>query len=142
MSTLKGQTILIFGGSSGIGYGVALACLRSFASKVIIASSSQEKLVIAAKRLHAAIADYWRIEGLHKLEGLEPGVIETRVVDCRDLKSVKIVTEEVGEIDHLVFCAGDHLRVVDFKITDVGTMKGSSVSNLGWPRIDELMGLS
>lgn len=114
MSTLKGQTILIIGGSAGIGYGVALAALQSHASKVIIASSSQARLDDAVNRLR-------KEEGI--INGLFHGDIETKVLNANDLNSVKTVVESVGEIDHLVFTSGDHLRMVDFKTANVEAMK-------------------
>ena len=107
--------MLIIGGSAGIGYGVALASLKSDAAKVIIASSSQERLAEAAKRLQ-------KEEGI--IDGLFKGEIETRVVDSRNLDSVKSVVESVGEIDHLVYSSGDHLRRADFKTTQIETIKG------------------
>jgi len=116
MATLKGQTILVIGGSAGIGYGVALAALQSHASKVVIASHSQERLDEAEKSLR-------KDEGI--LSGLFKGDIETRVLDVKDPSSVKTVLEEVGEIDHLVYTSGDGLRITDFKTTDVESMRGS-----------------
>jgi NAD(P)-dependent dehydrogenase (short-subunit alcohol dehydrogenase family) len=121
MATLKGQTILIIGGSSGIGYGVALAALQSHASKVIIASSSQERLHEAEKRLR---------EDAGILSGLFGGDIETRLLNAKDLNSVKTVVEGVGEIDHLVFTSGDRLKMTNFKTAEVGAMKGLQINSL------------
>ncbi|KAL5532532.1 hypothetical protein ACEPAF_4306 [Sanghuangporus sanghuang] len=44
MASLSGKTVLVVGGSSGIGYGVAKASLLSRAAKVTIGSSSQAKI--------------------------------------------------------------------------------------------------
>jgi len=114
MATLKDKTILIVGGSAGIGYGVALACLQSHAEKVILASSSQERLDHAVKKLR-------KEDGI--LGGLFRGDIETRVINANDLESVKAGVESVGEIDHLVYTSGDRLRMAEFKSTRVETMK-------------------
>ena len=51
MTTLAGQTVLIVGGSSGIGYGAAKLSLLSQASLVIIASSNKAKVENAVSRL-------------------------------------------------------------------------------------------
>ena len=51
MATLAGKTVLVIGGSSGIGYGVAKASLLSRAARVIIGSSSQQKVDGALARL-------------------------------------------------------------------------------------------
>ena len=117
MATLKGKTILIVGGSSGIGYGVALASLQSEASKVIIASSSADKL--AEAKMHLREEDGY-VRGFYK------GEIETKVLNAKDLDSVKSVVESIGEIDHLVFTSGDHLRITPFNTTSIATMKGLS----------------
>jgi len=114
MATLKGQTVLIIGGSAGIGYGVALASLQSHASKVIIASSSQERLDEAVKNLH-------NDEGI--VNGLFNGKVETKLINSRDLESVKAGVESVGEVDHLVYTAGDGLRMAEFKGKRIGDMK-------------------
>ncbi|KAG8678386.1 fusarubin cluster-dehydrogenase, partial [Ceratobasidium sp. 395] len=47
---LHGKKVLIIGGSSGIGFGVAAAALANGAS-VVIASSSQPKVGAAVERL-------------------------------------------------------------------------------------------
>lgn len=112
MSTLKGQTILIIGGSAGIGYGVALASLQSGASKVIIASHTSTRLSSA-------------VIGLNSEKGASEGVVEAKELDARDLDSVKGVVESVGEIDHLVFSSGDHSLTTEFKGASVEGMKGA-----------------
>ncbi|KAL5524400.1 hypothetical protein ACEPAF_9540 [Sanghuangporus sanghuang] len=101
MATLAGKTVLIVGGSSGIGYSVAKASLLSRAFKVIIASSSIAKVEAALVRLKDDIT----VAG-STVEGTASG----EVVDARDSKSVKELLERVGEIDHLVWTSGDSLR--------------------------------
>jgi len=92
--TLEGQTILIIGGTLGIGFGVALAALNSGAATVIVASSSVEKVNRAVERLHFQAT---------RRQGSAKGV----VVDAKDLEDVKKAVEEVGVINHLVFTSGD-----------------------------------
>ena len=51
MATLQGKKVVVIGGSSGIGYGVARASLLSLAEHVIVASSSQAKVTAAVGKL-------------------------------------------------------------------------------------------
>lgn len=126
MATLKGQTVLVIGGSSGVGFGVALASLQSGASKVIIASSSQSKLDDAVQRLlsHPSLSEENR-----DFKG-PLGQVESRVLDGKNLENVKRVVGGVGAIDHLVFSSGDQLRIVDIHDADVGKMKGGLSPNI------------
>jgi len=99
-SNLAGQTVVVVGGSSGIGYGVAKASLLNRAAQVIIASSSAEKVDDAIKRLQADVAGA-AVEG--KLSG--------GVLNAKDSASVKAFFDNLGEIDHLVWSSGDPLRL-------------------------------
>ncbi|KAL5519705.1 hypothetical protein ACEPAG_1365 [Sanghuangporus baumii] len=114
MATLAGKTVLIVGGSSGIGYGVAKASLLSRASKIIIASSSKARVEAALVRLKNDItATGSNVEGSASGES----------VDAKDSKSVKDLLGRVGEIDHLVWTSGDSLRT-SFPDIDLDANKG------------------
>ena len=98
MTTLEGQTVLIVGGSSGIGFGVAKLTLLSNASQVIIASSNKSRVDTAVSRL---ISD---------VEKDVPDVadrLKAEVVDAKIGKEVQALMERVGEIDHIVWTAGE-----------------------------------
>jgi len=110
MATLQGQTIVIIGGSSGIGYSVALAALKSLAAHVIVASSSSEKVAAAVKRLEQAA-------------GSVPGKVTGKALDARSAEQVKKFFADVGEIDHMVFTSADSLKMGVFKELDLDTMK-------------------
>jgi len=99
MATLEGKTILIVGGSSGIGFGVAKVSLIALASHVIIASSSKAKLDNALQRLQTFFSD-------KKI----PGKFSAEIVDGKDSDSVKQLLARVGEIDHLIWTSGDPLK--------------------------------
>lgn len=98
-SNLAGQTVVIIGGSSGIGYAIAKASLLEDAARVIIGSSSRDNVEDAVKRLKA---DAPASSGEGKLIG--------DVIDGKDPASVKAFFEKVGEIDHLVWTSGDGIN--------------------------------
>jgi NAD(P)-dependent dehydrogenase (short-subunit alcohol dehydrogenase family) len=85
--SLENQKVVVVGGSSGIGLGVAAAALESGA-QVTIAGRSAEKLRKAAAALGA------------------DGRVNTHVVDMTDEGSVARMFEAVGPFDHLVSTAG------------------------------------
>lgn len=101
MATLEGKKILVVGGSSGIGFGVAKTSLLSRAAEVIIASSSQSKVDDALARLTQALSGATNVVG--KFTG--------EVVDARDSASVRSLFKKVGELDHVVWTSGDALRL-------------------------------
>jgi NAD(P)-dependent dehydrogenase (short-subunit alcohol dehydrogenase family) len=86
---LSGQRIVIIGGSSGMGLATARAAAAAGAA-VTIASSSQE-------RLKAALAEL-------------PDTCDGTTVDTRDEASVAALFTRVGQLDHLVYTAGDTVR--------------------------------
>ncbi|GAA1331004.1 SDR family oxidoreductase [Pseudonocardia xinjiangensis] len=86
---LSGQRIVIIGGSSGMGLASARAASAAGAA-VTIASSDQG-------RLEAALA------------GL-PGSCEGVVVNTRNEADVAALFAGVGELDHMVYTAGDTAR--------------------------------
>ncbi|HEX7386650.1 MAG TPA: SDR family oxidoreductase [Castellaniella sp.] len=86
VSILHHQTVVIIGGSSGIGYAVAEGALAEGA-RVMIGSSSQAKVDAATQRLGAGASG--------------------AVVDVRDEDSVAAFFGALESFDHLVFTAGD-----------------------------------
>jgi NAD(P)-dependent dehydrogenase (short-subunit alcohol dehydrogenase family) len=95
ITTLKGQTILVIGGSSGIGYGVAKLSLLHEASRVIIASSSKAKVDNAVSRLIKDVGP----SAESRISG-EP-------VNAGSTTDVRALLNKVGAIDHLVYSSGD-----------------------------------
>ena len=82
---LGGKRVVVIGGTSGIGLGVARAALGDGA-EIVVASSSADKLAAMAETLPGAKA---------------------LSVDVREEASVAALFEQVGTLDHLVFTAGD-----------------------------------
>ena len=93
MEAIKNKTVLITGGSKGIGYGVAEALLNEGA-KVAITSRSQKSADEAARRLSKT--------GKGEVLALE--------ADVRDLnaqqKAIDAVVKKWGSLDVLVANAG------------------------------------
>jgi NAD(P)-dependent dehydrogenase (short-subunit alcohol dehydrogenase family) len=80
-SLLENQTVVVIGGSSGMGLAVAAKSVQSGA-RVVIASRSQEKLKAAAATIG--------------------GDVHWQVVDTTDETSVADLFERLGTVDHLV----------------------------------------
>lgn len=81
---MDAKTVLIIGGSSGIGLEIARRCLDEGA-KVCVASHTQRKLEAA----QAALGSKLSIE----------------LVDVEAEATIKALMERVGAVDHVVFCA-------------------------------------
>ncbi|MEE4113827.1 MAG: SDR family oxidoreductase [Desulfobacteraceae bacterium] len=80
-NTLDNKTVVVIGGSSGMGLAVATKSSQS-AARVVIASRSQDKLKAAADQIG--------------------GDVHWQVVDTMDETSVADLFERLGAIDHLV----------------------------------------
>ncbi|KAI5121375.1 hypothetical protein M0805_001188 [Coniferiporia weirii] len=106
MTTLAGKTVVVVGGSSGIGFGVAKAALLSRAAHVIIGSSAQTKVDEAVARLQAELKSLTASGGV-AIEGTLTG----HIIDARNTESVKAFCAQVGPVDHFVWTSGDPLRL-------------------------------
>jgi NAD(P)-dependent dehydrogenase (short-subunit alcohol dehydrogenase family) len=103
INKLQGKRVLIFGGSSGIGFAVAEACIEHGCT-VIISSSNQPKLLATVQRLQLSYPE------------IPSSQIITHVCDLsnkEDLESniqtlLSAVTDEArNKLNHVVFSAGD-----------------------------------
>jgi NAD(P)-dependent dehydrogenase (short-subunit alcohol dehydrogenase family) len=90
--SLKNKRVVILGGSSGIGFATAKAAAAEGANVVII-SSNQQRITDALKELPADSKGF--------------------AVDLTSEQKVKDIFEELGEIDHLVYTAGESLYLVN-----------------------------
>ncbi len=98
--TLDGQKIVVIGGSSGMGLATARAAALNGA-KVTIASSRQERVDTALSELPEGCAG--------------------TALDVRDESQVAALFEGVGDLDHVVFTAGDSFtprRLADVGLSD------------------------
>ena len=95
---LAGKKVIVLGGSSGIGYAVAEYALAEGA-RVVIGSSH-------AGRVDAAVAALGT-----KAEG--------NALDLTDEAAIEAFFNGVGSFDHLVFTAGDSLKLGEIGATDL-----------------------
>ena len=84
-TSLKGKTVVVIGGATGIGFAVAEVAQEQGAS-VVLGSSKEANVQAASKRLQAA---------------------KGYAVDLRDEGSVRDFFKQVGTFDHLAITAGD-----------------------------------
>ncbi|MCB9732151.1 MAG: SDR family oxidoreductase [Deltaproteobacteria bacterium] len=85
---LDGKRVVVVGGTSGIGFGVARAALAAGASEVVVASRSRERVAAAVARLEA------------------PGRARGIATDATVEGDVAALFAAVGEVDHVVMtCA-------------------------------------
>ena len=97
---LRGSRVLIFGGTSGIGYGAAEACLESGAT-VILSSSKQERIDSAISSL---LKSYPSAES--RLSGYACDLSDGKTIDG----NIKAVFDKVGEVNHVISSAGDSIK--------------------------------
>jgi NAD(P)-dependent dehydrogenase (short-subunit alcohol dehydrogenase family) len=98
MDSLTGNTVLVLGGSTGIGLAVAkLAAAQG--AKVSIVSSNQQKINEALKELPAGSQGF--------------------VVNLADEAAIKAFFATADAIDHLVYTAGENLQLSETATLDI-----------------------
>jgi NAD(P)-dependent dehydrogenase (short-subunit alcohol dehydrogenase family) len=97
-SGLENRRVVVFGGSSGIGFAVA-ELATSHGAKVAIASSNSERVQKAVASIN--------------------GEVEGHTVDVSDERAVEAFFAKLGRFDHLVYTAGDSLALHDLAKTDL-----------------------
>ncbi|KAG4429558.1 hypothetical protein IFR05_014967, partial [Cadophora sp. M221] len=98
--TFTNQTILITGGTTGLGLATAVHFLTLGASRVIITARTASKGTSAKAE----------IESKAKLKAQDVGVVEVRVLDMSTFAGIKKfadeVTREVDSVDYVLLNAG------------------------------------
>jgi len=89
MSSLANQTVLVVGGSSGLGFAVAKAAQREGA-RIILSSSNEARITAAIDRLGGATSN-----------------VSGGVIDLNTEAGVTSFFEKHGAVDHVVYTAGD-----------------------------------
>jgi NAD(P)-dependent dehydrogenase (short-subunit alcohol dehydrogenase family) len=103
MFSLNHQRIVIFGGSSGIGFATARLAAESGASVVIVSRSEQ--------RVDAALSQL-------------PDNAEGYAADLTSDQETANVLRQIGAFDHLVYTAGENLNLAPLKDTDLLEARG------------------
>lgn len=112
-SKLEGARVLILGGSSGVGFGVAQALLEHGAS-VIISSSSPDRVAKAVQRLEAS-CPHGHVQGIACNLGSQEHLVS-------DVDKLATEVAKGGKLDHVVHTAGDALaigKLEDFSLTQI-----------------------
>jgi NAD(P)-dependent dehydrogenase (short-subunit alcohol dehydrogenase family) len=100
--SLRGQRIVVIGGTAGIGLAVAEGAAAEGA-EVVVASRRQESVDAALKRL--------------------PEGAEGHALDATDEEAVRAFFDRVGGLDHLVYTAGESLLMESLAASDLGRAK-------------------
>ncbi|KAI8931313.1 hypothetical protein NX059_011655 [Plenodomus lindquistii] len=107
-SKLRDSRILVIGGSSGIGFCVAEACLENGAT-VTIASSNQDRISRAVERLQTSYPS-----AKNKVFGVKVDLSKADTLESELKTLLDSTTEKMGDkkLDHVVFTAGDALATI------------------------------
>jgi NAD(P)-dependent dehydrogenase (short-subunit alcohol dehydrogenase family) len=125
ISKLSGNRVLIFGGSSGIGFCVAEAALEHGAT-VIISGSGSAKLTAAIDKLKSTYPDLaTNVHGytcdLSQPQALEANLEALFKSACPDASS---------KLDHIVFCAGNAIKPISIRDATVDSFQAASYVRL------------
>ncbi|MFJ8790351.1 SDR family oxidoreductase [Streptomyces sp. NPDC102462] len=96
--SLRGQRVVVVGGTSGIGFAVADTAVRDGAA-VVVASRRQESVDAALRRL--------------------PAGAEGQPLDATDETAMRAFFERIGAFDHLVYTAGESLLMASVAESDL-----------------------
>jgi NAD(P)-dependent dehydrogenase (short-subunit alcohol dehydrogenase family) len=99
---LAGKQVVILGGSSGLGLATAKSAANAGAS-VMIVSGNQKNIDNALKEL--------------------PAGSKGSAIDLRKEENIKAFFEQHGEFDHLVYTAGENLRLIHINEMDINNAK-------------------
>ncbi|KAF2187703.1 NAD(P)-binding protein [Zopfia rhizophila CBS 207.26] len=104
---LQNARVLVFGGTSGIGFATASLCL-SQGSYVTISGSNQGRIDNTVKRLHDAYPSIPK----DRVSGYVVDLLDTPSLES-NLKSLfeTITSNGANKIDHIAFTAGDSLAI-------------------------------
>ena len=124
---LNGQSLLVVGGSTGIGFAVAKAALEN-GMKVVISSSNQKKLDKAVTLLESHVKAIPTNSG--SIAGKTCNLADTDNIDKNILVLLQFCTKDHVKLDHVVFTAGDF-----FKLPSLEDVTPADVAMTGKVRI-------
>jgi NAD(P)-dependent dehydrogenase (short-subunit alcohol dehydrogenase family) len=96
--SLNGQRVVVLGGTSGIGLATAQVAARQGASVTVVSSNPS--------RVQRALAEL-------------PASASGEAADLTDPKQVDAVFQRIGELDHMVFTAGEALQLMELSSMDL-----------------------
>jgi NAD(P)-dependent dehydrogenase (short-subunit alcohol dehydrogenase family) len=102
MTTLNGKKLVVLGGTSGIGLAAAKAGVLAGAT-VVVASSRRQSVDAAVAELGASATGH--------------------VADLADESQARALFERIGELDHLIFTAGENLLLGPLASLDLATVR-------------------
>jgi len=122
---LRDSRVLIIGGSSGLGYGVAEATLEHDAL-VAISSSNESRIQSAVAKLKKSYPSY-----ASNIHGLTVDLSKSDTLE-QELDSIlKRATETLGgKLDHVVFTAGDALAAM--KLSEMTVERIHKAGTVRW----------
>ena len=120
INKLQGARILLIGGTSGIGFGVAEAAIEHGAGKIILSSSREARVNDAVARLKKAYPS-----ASVEIVGHVCNLADEATLDS----NVKALFKKTGELDHIVYSAGDTPPLKKFTTVDFEFIKQA-----GWVR--------
>jgi NAD(P)-dependent dehydrogenase (short-subunit alcohol dehydrogenase family) len=111
MPSISGQSIIVIGGSAGIGYGVARLALKE-GVRVAIVSSNPNRVAAAVENLKKEVPN-------GQVTGYDCN-LKTEDVEARLEKVLtEVVSANGGPLDHIVFTAGDQLATKPLNEIDI-----------------------
>jgi len=128
VNSLSGQTVVIVGGTSGIGYSVAKLALETTQANVVVASSNPSRVQKAKSSLQEIGGDR----------------VKAYVLDLsnRDklVENATAFFEKVGSLNHLVWTAGDSFSFM--KIESFTRQEADKVFNIRYWALQECVRLA
>jgi NAD(P)-dependent dehydrogenase (short-subunit alcohol dehydrogenase family) len=113
INKLSGARVLIIGGSSGMGYGVAEASIENGAT-VIISSSSESKVRGAVAKLGETYPS-----AKSRISGYACNLGDLNTLE----ENVASLFEKVGTLNHVVYTAGDSLGIMSLESVDIASIQ-------------------
>lgn len=106
-SKLVGSRILIIGGSSGIGFAIAEACIE-YGAQVTISSSDSNRVRNAVEKWKGSYPS-----AKERMSGLTVDLSKANTLE-QELKTLLEATTQTsgGKLDHVIFTAGDALATL------------------------------
>ena len=125
VSKLSGHRVLIFGGTSGIGFCVAEASLEHGAS-VIISGSGSAKLTAAVERLKSTYPDLASNVHGYTCDLSQPQALEANL----EALFREACPGTSSKLHHIVFCAGNAIKPVPITDATVDSFQATSYVRL------------